>query len=453
MIESRAAQVCAAYFFQVLAMEQSQPAEPFLLVVCPTCGARLHPRRELVGKRVRCPDCGVAVRVTANAAEAVHAARSEGTSSEYRLSDDDRPVEQPKTVLVVCGLCGARLNPRADLIGKHVRCPDCFKPVLVTAPRPEVVKKAPPPPGEYRLDAEPPPNPLASIIPIEPKADPLFDDAVPPPPPPSALWFWSGVFNFPWYLETRSRWMTLTILSAFANGAAAYGLSLAAELASASGPLAGYGVGMKVAGTIAVGAILWLLMLAYASGCVVSIVRETAGGNDEVTDWHEAELHEGVWRTLDVIFPLAAAASLGYFTYRGMLGALPADLATAGAWSKFAGTSAALVLFPAMLLSAFEQGAFWAVVSWTGLRMIITCFAGWLLVNAEAAVVTGAWWGLTWIGARWLPLVTAVFGAPLFAAVIMIDARLLGRFMYRAGDALAKADAEDEDAEDDDEDQ
>ena len=434
-------------------MEQSQPGEPFVLVVCPTCGARLHPRRELVGKRVRCPDCGVAVRVTANSAEAVHAARSEGAGSEYRLSESDQPVERPPTVLVVCGVCGARLHPRSDLIGKHVRCPDCFKPVLVTQPRPEVVKKPLPPAGEYRLDAEPPPNPLATLISVEPKIDPLFEDAIPPPPPPTALWFWSGVFSFPWYLETRSRWMTLTILSAFANGLAAYGLSLASELAGASGPLAGYGVGLKVTGTIAMGAIVWLLMLAFASGCVVSIVRETAGGNDEVTDWHEAELHEGIWRTLDVMFPLAAAASLGYLTYRTMLGAIPPEIATAAGWSKLAGVAVFLVMFPAMLLSAFEQGAFWAVVSWTGLRMIATCFAGWVLVNAEAALVTGAWWGVTWLGSRWLPLVTAIFGAPLFAAVIMIDARLLGRFMYRAGDALAKADAEDEEEdEDDDED-
>ncbi len=44
-------------------MEQQDPAEECVVVVCPTCRARLNPRRSLIGQQVRCPDCGVAVRV------------------------------------------------------------------------------------------------------------------------------------------------------------------------------------------------------------------------------------------------------------------------------------------------------------------------------------------------------------------------------------------------------
>ena len=93
-------------------MEQSHPAEDCVEVVCPTCRATLHPRRELLGKRVRCPDCGVAVRVVEQSPEAAHAAQRSEMGNEYRLTEDDQPVEQPRLVKVRCGTCHALLYPR-----------------------------------------------------------------------------------------------------------------------------------------------------------------------------------------------------------------------------------------------------------------------------------------------------------------------------------------------------
>lgn len=37
--------------------------ELYVLVICPTCQARLHPRREKIGRKIECPDCGVHVLV------------------------------------------------------------------------------------------------------------------------------------------------------------------------------------------------------------------------------------------------------------------------------------------------------------------------------------------------------------------------------------------------------
>ncbi len=55
----------------------------------------------------------------------------EGPRNEYRLAESDEPVVARATVLAVCGTCGARLFPRVELVGRKVRCPDCFQPVLV----------------------------------------------------------------------------------------------------------------------------------------------------------------------------------------------------------------------------------------------------------------------------------------------------------------------------------
>ncbi len=120
-----------------------------------------------------------------------------------------------------------------------------------------------------------------------------------------------------------------------------------------------------------------------------------------------------------------------------------------------AATLVGVVLFPMMLLSVLETGAFWVVVSASTLRLIFGFFAGWLLINAEMALVTGGWWLLTWAGAKILPIITAILGAPIYAAVVMIDARLLGRFLYRANEVVmareeAQADDEDDDDESDD---
>ena len=116
------------------------------------------------------------------------------------------------------------------------------------------------------------------------------------------------------------------------------------------------------------------------------------------------------------------------------------------------GTLTAVAIYPIMLLSVLESGAFWVVFNWSALRLILGFLPGWLLVNAEMAAVTGAWWLFTWTGAKFLPILTAIIGAPLYAAAIMIDARLLGRFLYRANEVISARHEEDDDDDAADED-
>ena len=112
---------------------------------------------------------------------------------------------------------------------------------------------------------------------------------------------------------------------------------------------------------------------------------------------------------------------------------------------RIVGVAIAAFLAPIMMLSALEQGAWWLIMSRTASRLIFGYFRGWLLVNIEIAPLTG---GVAWIasfGTERSPYATAFLAAPLFAAVILIDARLLGRFLYRANEVVSSNEPTDED--------
>ncbi len=348
-----------------------------------------------------------------------------------------------------CGVCGAVLHPRAELIGKRVRCPDCFKPVLVVEPPAEPVAKDYRVQGEYDLDAPPPENPMAAFVPKTLRDEPVDDEPESEPeepPPDSTGWYSSGIFTFPWQEKTTRHWLTLTLFAAFANGTTAYALGLVAGMGEGGDSLSSIGFAAKLAFTVLLAASAWLLMIAYASGCVVAIIRETASGNDEVSDWHDAEFPEAGARALEVIFPMAGAGAIGYGVYAAL-----SPLLGAGTIAQIAGTLVATILYPLMLLSVLEAGAFWVVVNAPTLRLIFGFFMGWLLINVEMGIVTGGWWLFTWAGAKFLPIITAILAAPIYAAAIMIDARLLGRFLLRADELARACDKTQADDDDDDE--
>ena len=412
-------------------MSEGNSAELYVTVVCPTCRARLSPRRELIGKRVRCPDCGVPVRVSEQATKSAHFAGESTAASEYRLSETDQPGEQPKTVLTTCGTCGARLYPRVELVGKRVKCPDCFKPVLVRPPPKEYAVKQQRPAVEYRLNAEPAPNPLAQFISTEPIEDPLFESE--PPPPPPRRWYFSGVFSFPWYPGTLGRWCTLTLFFLVANPLATV---LLVSLPTLSGDH-NVGSAIMVPFMLALCGIVWSLTMAVACGCVVAVIRDTASGNDEVADWSDAEIYEGLWRIPYIVFPWIVAGALAYGLYFVLTAAWPGDASRIEPWARLLGTIVVFAVYPMMVLAALEQGGWWLVYSPDVMRLIFGFLGGWLLVNFAAAVLIGACAGLTLLGVKWSPYATAFVGAPLLAAVILIVARMYGRFLYRANEVVA----------------
>jgi len=76
------------------------------------CGQRLRAKRELAGKRIRCPRCAGVVALPGPALA--------GTST--------------RQIGVACEHCGQRFRAKAELAGKVVRCPMCSRPLTVPKP-------------------------------------------------------------------------------------------------------------------------------------------------------------------------------------------------------------------------------------------------------------------------------------------------------------------------------
>ncbi len=111
-------------------------------------------------------------------------------------------------------------------------------------------------------------------------ADQPVNEPEPDPPEAPALWYFTGVFDFPWAPDAVGRWLTLTLFALVSNCVATVALH---SLPTLSGDH-NYGSAIMTPFVIALAAIVGLLMMAFASGCVVTIVRDTAAGIDEITD-------------------------------------------------------------------------------------------------------------------------------------------------------------------------
>lgn len=77
-----------------------RPQPPTFLFLCPTCQARLHPRLDMVGRRVRCPDCGSVIRVPPPPPKP-EAAEPPPPLVEYRVGEEPQRAEPQFEILTV----------------------------------------------------------------------------------------------------------------------------------------------------------------------------------------------------------------------------------------------------------------------------------------------------------------------------------------------------------------
>ena len=408
----------------------------YILVACPTCKARLHPRRELAGKRVRCPDCGVAVRVPTEAQVAKAARRMPAAVGEYRVVEAGvATVDEPACFLLRCPICGARMHPKVELVGKRVRCPDCERPVLVTAPPEPAAVKARPKPGVYGVGATPAERPPVNVDLLR-STGTLEPYALPPPPP--RLWFLDGVLSFPWQRESMGRWLILSLLAVVTDAVTTY--------AVVASPIFKSGFDFDKSSAVMApllmmtGSLLWAYMLFYAANCVFSVIRDTAAGSDAIGDWGDGDLTEGIWRLVFLVVPWIVACSLGY-----AVGCLVAVGWAAGA--GWLGMATAALVYPIMVLSIVDSNSILGLFTATVLRGVKTVWRGWLLFYVEAGLLIAAWTALTVAGTvlggllppPWSTLaltLTVLVTAPLWAALVLILARLLGRLAWHAANVL-----------------
>jgi hypothetical protein len=180
--------------------------------------------------------------------------------------------------------------------------------------------------------------------------------------------------------------------------------------------------------TLAAEAIIVLCVLTYAMHCLLVVVRETAGGNDEVI-WPEEPFQDwigGAFHLVGVV--LIWLAPIGILTRALRHIWLPDDaalrfllLAVPGLW----------LFFPIALLSSLSASSRWfvfrPVVVWNLLRLAPSTFVVYVLSAILAAAVAALAYVAVFSG--WI--VVAPLVAAGTAAAFLIYARLLGRLGWR----------------------
>jgi hypothetical protein len=176
--------------------------------------------------------------------------------------------------------------------------------------------------------------------------------------------------------------------------------------------------------TLAAEAIIVLCVLTYAMHCLLVVVRETAGGNDEVF-WPEEPFQDWIFGSFHLVGVLLIwLAPIGILA-RSLRHVWLSDdaalrfmlLAVPGLW----------LFFPVTIFSSLSASSRWfvfrPVVIWNLLRLTPFTFMVYVYSALLAATVAGL--GYVTVVSGWL--IVAPFAAAAAAAAFLIYARLLGR--------------------------
>jgi hypothetical protein len=453
------------------------PAEPTpntLRVACANCGRELRPKRELAGKRVRCPDCKSTVEVPAlsevkspgsvkhptsaaraaappsAAAPATHAPPSARRGAEPTRAKNDgeaktsrpgEPAKKPKSA------------PKVDAFGD-----DFFESVL----RGPAVAAQPASPTEQPASGTPG-SQSAGPVPTPPERDPF----APPPPPPDRDAFELDIapaapitavpsayprrpveadedgdgaklpiayHQAKEALKEKSRTVVALPKWTFFSGVftflfqpnvANHWLMLTGYVLLTLFPMFpafSYGaIGLLIFGMIFT--IVVISTISFAAGCLLPIVEQTAHGNDEI-DFPQLSVSERVVPFGYLVFLAAVAMAIGWGFGWGF------GLVLGPAIGSFVIVATAYLMFPFLLLSVLEAGSIWQPISGPVARSLVTQTRGWIVFH----LLTGgmlALLGLITVGGLAIsPVATAIIGAPLWAAWWLLYARLLGRLAW-----------------------
>jgi hypothetical protein len=358
--------------------------------ICPNCRSRLAVEHDHAGE-VRCRNCSTLLRPAKHSASAAPKQRGTDQSArdddEYRLAPlGDEPTQSSQRQSPDRAASASDLQ---NLRAQRERASEAEK--AVSQPAAAVA------PGSLRLHE------------IE-----IRDDERYKPEPPPRWTFFSGVFTYPWRSQSILPWVVLSIGIALCEWS---GLLVLSGLASGSQP------GALAAGAFGIGWI-WLVILtgSYAAACVFAVMETTAYNFDAPYDWPEPDWRERFVHLLWMgwCFGLAAALFVPPSAFLS-------DTVQGRALICAIGIG---VMFPVFVLSTMETNSLspfsspiWRslgsqLIPWTTFYLL----SGLLLAGCTAAS------GELFRRLQWLsPLVLG----PLWAATILVYARLLGRLAWR----------------------
>lgn len=454
-----------------------------LLILCRACDARVRVRKTQIGSTVLCPRCDAEIAVvfdepetsgtgkdsaddapfdgdqdvaypfdsdlaselawydqgsgedaTADASDddGGGAASEDDEGETYRLaSTPDRPAIRPE-MQVSCPGCQYMIRAGVRALGRSVDCPRCGHAVYVPGhsgqPVAETDRRAL---KTQRTHAAVSGNLGESAGKGGAYLDRMADyrrEALPKPPDHV---FFSNVFNLPWRGRTLWKWLFLSF------GCTVMG-TLVAGLIYVATTMSGPAV---LALAFLILPLIWVSVwtLSYAAACGVTVIEDTAAGNDEIVNWMDPNWREWAIQLMSVAYLGLLCAPFGYFV------AWSVFLTTGFFWIPYA--TILFLMYPIILLSALEADSVMLPYSQPVLQSLYKLPGAWAQFYGLSALTVVLplllFAGLALVA---LPL-ACIATAPVFAAAILIYARLLGRLgwsMMIAARAAAGADESDE---------
>lgn len=407
-----------------------KPKPPVLVgVSCRVCQTRMSVPVEYVGRKVKCPDCGVATIVPPPPAPRVPDIPKAIFADQYEVFDgDEQPwgadlaARQPKLIPIHCRHCQTLMHGHADQVGAMLTCPDCGLQTRI----------APPPPERAKF------NPIVEAYDVfAPEVGDGENDITRAYFKPLAAEAAAALAAEPERPELPRSPLTTGVVSMLRSGGVpASGLVLSAWLAVAgcilnfalprlggvaAGKLGAFGDAMMGASFGMMGAIIACLAFAYFAALVIAIVTESSEGNDRLhgppstdpTDWYGEAI------TLVIALMIATAP-----------GSIAGHLAAGDPLATLAGAALGFVFaMPVVLLSQLEIGSPLGIFSSRVLAGLTRVMGVWLVFTLQSLALAAVLVAGAWAVGRYGYLGVLAAAAPVtFAALLYF--RLLGRLAW-----------------------
>jgi hypothetical protein len=255
-------------------------------------------------------------------------------------------------------------------------------------------------------------------------------------PPPIRRPFLQGVFSFPLY---RGVWLRCVVLSVlllpvlFSVGPA---LMIATGLISKDADADVLYTGVVLLAVGCVGTLMWTAVMSITC---LTILHETAAGNDQMEDWPELSWFvDWIGECFYIVNSLLLSVAPG-----GVIGwALNHDLPP----SWLAAPVSLLVLLPIVLLSMLETGSPLNPISPAVWWSFWGAWWAWGLFYFETVAAAGALGGLAWAGVQFMGPFVLLAAPLLLVPALFIYFRLLGRLAWCCTQAARKAERADAEA-------
>jgi len=330
----------------------------------------------------------------------------------------------PRVVSMHCPHCGGELTPELHERSWKTTCPECLEVVIVPAAEEWRRSRSKRRKKRRRSSANPAETSASRFDAFESLDDDVqargVDEASEirsEPLPPIPEWtFFSGVFSLPWQREVLSRWIYTSI------GCCVVGLTVAVMNWLV---VEGFLIAIPFFALPCIWLTLWTG--SFAASSFLTVVEDTAAGNDRINGWNDGGWKDWMAEAMGVVFLAAVVCTAGYGA------AKLATLWLETQWFRPVFWAVVFFTFPVVLISSLQAGSVFIPVTWPVLASLSRKLWVWAVYYLLSSAVAAVWLLPVMAGlraGRWF--LTLGLSGPVLAAAVLIEARLLGRLAWRA---------------------